>query len=323
MEQEAKFLGVYNFKTQPGSKWHVWKKNDGSYLVQELLASGRNSAVQTVRAADFERSFAVISSVFNNFDMQNAEASVDDDLDDLGDFSSFFAKQSAKLGEGNATPDTMPDAAPKASSTFASILEDEQLFEPADKNTNPTYAKNHLWGTELGGESKGSFSPSAKKRAAPDASKPSAPKPAQPKAEANASSFAGRSQSLERTVDVEEKLRSDFSLALVRLASNRTAAIAAINGILDSSMPLTEEQKFVFSEFGVALRKRNLYTLATRCHEKAHELSPYDEHILFNLARVWYDAGKPVKAKECLTKALSIAPGFRAGQAFLDYLRQK
>jgi tetratricopeptide (TPR) repeat protein len=119
---------------------------------------------------------------------------------------------------------------------------------------------------------------------------------------------------------VERRLRSDFSLALIRLGSHRDEAIKMLTGMIAHRGPFAENHKFMFSEFGLAMRKRKLLVLSTQFHEKAHALSPKDEHILFNLARVFYESGKYDKAKICLEEALAIAPEFKPGRDFLDFI---
>ena len=119
---------------------------------------------------------------------------------------------------------------------------------------------------------------------------------------------------------LERRLRSDFSLALIRLGSNRDEAIKMLTDMAEHEGPFVENHKFMFSEFGLAMRKRKLLVLSVRFHEKAHILSPKDEHILFNLARVFYESGKYDKARICLEEAVNMAPRFKYGRDFLDFI---
>ncbi|MDR2892164.1 MAG: tetratricopeptide repeat protein [Deltaproteobacteria bacterium] len=132
--------------------------------------------------------------------------------------------------------------------------------------------------------------------------------------------------SAEEVARVEERFLADFSMTLIKLRDKRQEALHGMQKLADSSGPFAREHKFMFTDCGLAMRKRNLYALAERFHEKARGLAPQDEHILFNLARVMYESGKTSKAREYLGLSLEINPDFKAGRdflAFVDGLRVK
>jgi hypothetical protein len=124
----------------------------------------------------------------------------------------------------------------------------------------------------------------------------------------------------EHNAKIEEKFRTEFSMALIRLKNKRTEALQALDNLAKSRGPFNEEHKFMFTDCGLALRKRNLYVLANQFHQKARELSPDDEHVLFNLARVMYESGKIDKAREYLRLSLKISPDFAEGKDFLAFI---
>ncbi|MDL2307464.1 tetratricopeptide repeat protein [Desulfovibrio sp. OttesenSCG-928-C06] len=124
----------------------------------------------------------------------------------------------------------------------------------------------------------------------------------------------------EEIARVEQGFRTEFSLALIRLKSKRGDALQSLEQLARSDGPFAREHKFMFSDCGTALRKRNLYVLAQQFHERARELAPDDEHVLFNLARVLYECGKTDKAKEYLAMSVDMAPDFQAGKDFLAFL---
>jgi hypothetical protein len=119
---------------------------------------------------------------------------------------------------------------------------------------------------------------------------------------------------------VEEQFRTEFSMALIRLKNKRAEALQALDALVKSKGPFNEEHKFMFTDCGLALRKRNLFALAKQFHLKARELSPDDENILFNLARVMYEAGKIDKAREYLCLSMELSPDFEEGKDFLDFI---
>ena len=79
-------------------------------------------------------------------------------------------------------------------------------------------------------------------------------------------------------------------------------------------------QKFMFTEFGLALRRKQKFTLALDSHLRALELAPNDEHILFNVARAEYELRNTDKAQHYLDKALSVAPDFTIAKNFKSFL---
>ncbi|MDL2314289.1 tetratricopeptide repeat protein [Desulfovibrio sp. OttesenSCG-928-C14] len=121
--------------------------------------------------------------------------------------------------------------------------------------------------------------------------------------------------------EIEEDFRTSFSLALVRLKSDPLQALADLDELASDNGPFAQEHKFMFTDCGLALRKRNHLALAMRFHQKARLLSPDDEHILFNMARVMYENGQIDKAREYLALSLEMEPGFTAGREFLEFLK--
>jgi tetratricopeptide (TPR) repeat protein len=124
----------------------------------------------------------------------------------------------------------------------------------------------------------------------------------------------------EHAAKIEEKFRTDFSMALIRLKNKRSEAMQTLEAMIKNSGPFNEEHKFMFTDCGLALRKRNLFALASQFHQKARELSPDDEHVLFNMARVMYESGKIDKAREYLRLSLEMSPDFEEGKDFLAFI---
>jgi tetratricopeptide (TPR) repeat protein len=119
---------------------------------------------------------------------------------------------------------------------------------------------------------------------------------------------------------IEEDFRTEFSLALIRLKGKRDEGIAALEKMVARPGPFAVEHKFMFTDCGLALRKRNFYALANQYHERARKLSPDDEHVLFNQARVMYESGRIDKARACLQLALDMVPAFGAAKDFLAFI---
>lgn len=122
----------------------------------------------------------------------------------------------------------------------------------------------------------------------------------------------------------EDTARDDFDSGMKALElGDRKRAMFAFERPLQMDVPWRPAHKHMFSEFGSVLRKKRIYALALRHHNKALELAPNDENIWFNLARVHYSLGNLDKALEYLRRVLNANPNMREGQLFMDYLQQK
>ncbi|HOM27961.1 MAG TPA: tetratricopeptide repeat protein [Deltaproteobacteria bacterium] len=77
-----------------------------------------------------------------------------------------------------------------------------------------------------------------------------------------------------------------------------------------------EENKHIFNEFGIELRKANMVEEALANYKKAITISPDDEHLYFNVARLHYDKREWETALAWLQKALDLNPEFADAKRF-------
>jgi Flp pilus assembly protein TadD len=82
-----------------------------------------------------------------------------------------------------------------------------------------------------------------------------------------------------------------------------------------------KENKHIFNEFGIELRKKGMLEEATSNYLKALSVDPEDEVLYYNLGRVYYEQGDPEKAKDQLQRALKIKANFEEAQEFLSRIR--
>ncbi len=148
----------------------------------------------------------------------------------------------------------------------------------------------------------------------PEPASPAKADEAPPGAEAAGDEVKNPSQS-------EHELRAEYALALIKLQSDK-AATRDLRKILTRPLPPLPEYKFMFTEFGKSLRKKGLCDLACLAHERALEMDPDDEHVLFNLSRALHGAGKTEEALGHLKKALAINPAFGLAKEFLGFLEK-
>lgn len=123
---------------------------------------------------------------------------------------------------------------------------------------------------------------------------------------------------------MEDHMREEFAKLLDRMSDTPDQDLdARMLRLLDMGTEFTWKQKFMFTEFGLALRKKRKRTLALKAHLRALAVSPGDEHVLFNIARSEYELGQASAAIEHLHDALAAAPDFQAAVDFLNFLRGK
>lgn len=116
-------------------------------------------------------------------------------------------------------------------------------------------------------------------------------------------------------------MRADFARLIAQCDAIPGSALEQeILALLEQGEGFTWKQKFMFTEFGLQLRRKRKPGLARECHLRALFFSPNDEHILFNVARAEFELGNVEKAREHLRKALTAAPGFALARNFLHFL---
>lgn len=131
----------------------------------------------------------------------------------------------------------------------------------------------------------------------------------------------GSEEAPEISMDTEQALRADFAMALLKVKQGkRDEGLSLLDNIMRWQGAPFDGAAELFSEFGLNLRRLGITSLALFAHRRALALSPEDERVHFNLARVYHDLKKYDIAREHLEKALEIAPGFTTARQFLSFL---
>ncbi|MDK2956953.1 MAG: hypothetical protein PWQ57_2449 [Desulfovibrionales bacterium] len=108
-----------------------------------------------------------------------------------------------------------------------------------------------------------------------------------------------------------DNLRATFGLGVTYLDSNQLEKAGVIfEKIIGLDFAFARDNKHLFNEFGIKLRKRHMYKEGLEYYRKALEYDPNDEHLHFNVARIYYDDGSYDKALEHLRKAEKLNPDF-------------
>ncbi|NDV20689.1 tetratricopeptide repeat protein [Pseudodesulfovibrio sp. JC047] len=96
--------------------------------------------------------------------------------------------------------------------------------------------------------------------------------------------------------------------------------------VLDTLLSLeeafSEKHRFKFNQFGISLRKNGHYDESIRYYNKALEIVESDEHLYFNLARVFFEKKHIRQCISSLETALSFNPEFTEAKQFLSYCKK-
>jgi len=82
-----------------------------------------------------------------------------------------------------------------------------------------------------------------------------------------------------------------------------------------------KENKHIFNEFGIELRKKMMFQEAIANYLKAISIDPEDAVLYYNLGRAYYEDGMTEEAIARLKQALAMQPGFREAKEFLSMIR--
>jgi len=83
------------------------------------------------------------------------------------------------------------------------------------------------------------------------------------------------------------------------------------------------ENKHIFNEYGIELRRGEMYDLAIENYQKAISIDPEDEALYFNIARAYKESDREAEAVKNLEKALSLKPDFREARMLRDAIVKK
>jgi len=108
-----------------------------------------------------------------------------------------------------------------------------------------------------------------------------------------------------------ENMRAIFGLGNTYLSAGKLDDAKEIfSKIMSVDLAFGPENKFLFNEFGIRMRKGGLLDMAKAYYEKALAVSEADENLLFNLGRVYYELGDYPAAVQAAARSLAINPAF-------------
>ena len=96
---------------------------------------------------------------------------------------------------------------------------------------------------------------------------------------------------------------------------------AALRRIFSIDVLFMEQERHLFNEFAISLRKEKRYAESVSFYEKALERNAGDENLHFNVARALSESGDTAGAIRHLEQALAIHPGFEQAARLLEHIR--
>lgn len=119
----------------------------------------------------------------------------------------------------------------------------------------------------------------------------------------------------------EKNVRALFGLGLTYLQFDQhDKAKIVFEELMGLDGFASPEFKHLFNQFGIELRKQNLFEEARRYYARAIELCKTDENLYFNLARAFFQGGQIQEADNILELCLKINPEHDEAIKFRKYL---
>jgi tetratricopeptide (TPR) repeat protein len=104
-----------------------------------------------------------------------------------------------------------------------------------------------------------------------------------------------------------ESVRANFGIGTLYMEIGEVSKAKDVFRKLSQIKAIFEEEnKHIFNEFGIELRKAKMEEESLANYQKAITISPQDEHLYFNVARLYYDKKEWDNAIEWLDKSLEI-----------------
>lgn len=121
------------------------------------------------------------------------------------------------------------------------------------------------------------------------------------------------------TIDVDH-IRANFGLGLTYLQlGDKVRARHTFKKIVSMSSSFEEQHKHLFNEFGICLRKNEMFKECLEYYTRALEMHAQDDdHLLFNIARAHFQSENYRQAVAFSLKALERNPALRQARQLRD-----
>ncbi len=122
----------------------------------------------------------------------------------------------------------------------------------------------------------------------------------------------------------EDHVRANYGMAKLHIEKGEEAEAKEILDKLTNIEALFEEEnKHVFNEFGIDLRKMKMFDQALDSYRKALEINSQDPILNFNMGRALIDKKQFKEALACMDRALELKDDFPEALKIRQLLRKK
>lgn len=120
-------------------------------------------------------------------------------------------------------------------------------------------------------------------------------------------------------------LKAEFGIGKVRIEQDRRDEANEIFIKISEANEIYEmANKHTFNEFGIYLRRQEMYEIAIQSYEKAISMDDKDAALYFNLAKAYAMNGKAQTGVDKLKEALAIEPDFPEAKEHIElYLKEE
>lgn len=121
-----------------------------------------------------------------------------------------------------------------------------------------------------------------------------------------------------------ENVRANFGLGLTYLDRGDTKeAERVLKKLVNLAQTFSHDNKHLFNEFGIKLRKSGMYDQALAYYGRAMQIASQDENLFYNIARTLYDKGDMEKGLVFVDKALALRSGFNEAEQLKQVMEKK
>ena len=122
----------------------------------------------------------------------------------------------------------------------------------------------------------------------------------------------------------EDNVRANFGVAKVYLATGeKDKARETFQKLAKIDAVFELENKHIFNELGIELRRLSLYKEAIDYYRKALSISKDDENLFFNISRACFEQGDLKSSYKFLAAALKINPDMVEAKNLMEELKKK
>jgi tetratricopeptide (TPR) repeat protein len=120
-----------------------------------------------------------------------------------------------------------------------------------------------------------------------------------------------------------ENVKAIFGLGITYLNGGKLEDAGGIfNDIMALNLAFDAEHTHLFNEFGIKMRKAGMLDKAVEYYGKAIKLNEDDDHLHFNVARIYFELNDCEKAHGSLVKALELNADFIEARKLLKVVEK-